>query len=251
MHEKKEIEESEEAWWIRPLLTLVCLAVVGALSLTRWLWEKGRQWFNGRRVHDGRTMARQEPEEEEQPQEPNEETDIEKVNMQWQIVRLEVAIAEKDEYLKEVTEEKDRMMNEYLRFADMNVNLRGQLDELREENLGLTNRLLRGGGSRDEKEEEIRRLNEEAKRMKEANELLKARIGEVKQHANTMVKQSLDGVKFAMDRKRWFITQTGECYHAQDCHFIANRAVRQIKPCSHCVSETMRAVTESSTNQTT
>ena len=201
-HERKENEDNEETWWIRPLLTLVCLAVVGALSLTRWLWEKGRQWFNGRRVHDDGSMARQEPEEEEQPQEPDEEMDIEKVNMQWQIVRLEVAIAEKDEYLKEMTEEKDRMMNEYLRFADMNVNLRGQLDDLREENLGLTNRLLRGGGSRDAKGEEIRRLGEEVKRMKEANDLLKARIGEMKQEANTMTRQSLNEVKFVMDRKR-------------------------------------------------
>ena len=55
MHEAKENEMNDESWWIRPLLTLVCLAdclaAIGALSLTRWLWEKGRQWFNGRRVH--------------------------------------------------------------------------------------------------------------------------------------------------------------------------------------------------------
>ena len=141
VHETKETQE-EEAWWIRPLITLVCLAMVGALSLTRWLWEKGRQWFNGRRVHNDRNVEGEEPEEEQQPQQMEDETDIDKVNTQWQIVRLEVALAEKDEYLKEMTEEKDRMMHEYLRFADMNVNLRGQLEDLREENFGLTNRLL-------------------------------------------------------------------------------------------------------------
>ena len=35
-----------------------------------------------------------------------DETDIDKVNVQWQIVHLEVAIAEKEEQMKEVTEEK-------------------------------------------------------------------------------------------------------------------------------------------------
>ena len=242
VHEIKETQE-EEAWWIRPLITLVCLAMVGALSLTRWLWEKGRQWFNGRRVHNGRNVEGEEPEEEQQPQQVEHETDIEKVNMQWQIVRLEVALAEKDEYLKEMTEEKDRMMHEYLRFADMNVNLRGQLEDLREENLGLTNRLLRRGGGHDEKEQEIQRLDEEIKQLKEVNVLLKARIDEMNQASNSRLKESLDGVKFEMERKQWMMTHSGECYHSETCSHVANRAKKVIRPCPYCVPTTMRAVT--------
>ncbi|CAK9062295.1 unnamed protein product [Durusdinium trenchii] len=172
----------------------------------------------------------EEPEEKQQPQQVEDETDIEKVNMQWQIVRLEVALAENDEYLKEMTEEKDRMMHEYLRFADMNVNLRGQLEDLREENLGLTNRLLRRGGSHDEKEEEIQRLDEEIKQVKEVNVLLKARIDEMNQASNSRLKESLDGVKFEMERKQWMMTHSGECYHAETCSHVANRAKKTIRP---------------------
>ncbi|CAK9025335.1 unnamed protein product [Durusdinium trenchii] len=185
----------------------------------------------------------EEPEEEQQPQQVEHETDIEKVNMQWQIVRLEVALAEKDEYLKEMTEEKDRMMHEYLRFADMNVNLRGQLEDLREENLGLTNRLLRRGGGHDEKEQEIQRLDEEIKQLKEVNVLLKARIDEMNQASNSRLKESLDGVKFEMERKQWMMTHSGECYHSETCSHVANRAKKVIRPCPYCVPTTMRAVT--------
>ena len=46
-------------------------------------WKTSPQWTDD--------VEGEEPEEEEQPQQVEDETDIEKVNMQWQIVRLEVA----------------------------------------------------------------------------------------------------------------------------------------------------------------
>ena len=112
---------------------------------------------------------------------------------------MEVAIAEKDEYLKEMTEEKDRMMNEYLRFADMNVNLRGQLEELRQENAELHGRLQRRSGDQDDKVMEITRLEEELKLCQESMALWKKRVEEATNECNGKVKEHLDGVKFVMD----------------------------------------------------
>ena len=73
--------------------------------------------------------------------------------------------------------------------------------------------------------------------------LLKARIDEMNQASNSRLKESLDGVKFEMERKHWTMTHSGECYHEETCSRVANRATQAIRPCPYCVPNTMRAVT--------
>ena len=50
-HPEVEEEENDEAWWIRPLITMICLASIGALSLARMAIEAMKTWCLGRRVH--------------------------------------------------------------------------------------------------------------------------------------------------------------------------------------------------------
>ena len=106
---------SDEAWWIRPLITMICLASIGALSLARMAIGVMTTWWHGRRSHEepieenenegdvnvvARPLVRNETNTDEvQRAHLRQNEDEEKVNMQWQIVRLEVAIAEHEEKL--------------------------------------------------------------------------------------------------------------------------------------------------------
>ncbi|CAK9007507.1 unnamed protein product, partial [Durusdinium trenchii] len=120
--EEEDEGHDDEAWWVRPLVTMLCLALIGALSLARLAMDGLRAWLNGRRAHEeiieekqderergqaGEPRVRNEEETmAPQPSEPWQEEDQEKVNMQWQIVRLEVAVAEQDEKLEEVRQDR-------------------------------------------------------------------------------------------------------------------------------------------------
>ena len=95
------------------------LAVIGALSLARFALDGVRAWLNGRRASEGIIEEKQDERERGQAEEPrvrNEtqvmapqpseswrEEDQEKVNMQWQILRLEVVVAEQSEKLTETS----------------------------------------------------------------------------------------------------------------------------------------------------
>ena len=83
-------------------------------------------------------------------------------------------------------------------------------------------------------------MEEDLKLCRDSVVLWQRRVRE----CNEKMKEQMNSVKFVMDRKRWFLSQTGECYHSENRHHVANRAMRQIRPCSYCVPDTMRAVTE-------
>ncbi|CAK9080671.1 unnamed protein product [Durusdinium trenchii] len=163
-----ETEENEgtDTWWVRLLITMICLASVGALSLARMTLQTVQTWCSRRRGHQQPVQRQGEDEEEDdadgphvrrglqedtsQHEEPHYENDPEKVNMQWQIVHLEVAVAEQEERLKEAREERDRQAREVVRMYNMCSELRFELEAVKEERDKTQKKAIRIAGTDDE-----------------------------------------------------------------------------------------------------
>ena len=135
IQEGEDEGQEDESWWVRPLVTMLCLAMIGALSLARLAMDGMRAWLNGRRTHEEIIEKKQNEREHDQagephvrneeevltpqPSEPWQEEDQDKVNMQWQIVRLEVVVAEQEEKLKEIRQDRDFQYREVVQMYNM------------------------------------------------------------------------------------------------------------------------------------
>ena len=160
-HETEE-NEGTEAWWVRLLITVICLASVGALSLARMAAQMLQAWCSGGRGYqqpvqqqggvgdndaDDPHARREVQEVTTQPEQPHYENDPEKVNMQWQIVHLEVPVAEQEEKLKETRDERDRQSREVVRMYNMCAELRFELEVVKEERDEARKKAIRVAGN--------------------------------------------------------------------------------------------------------
>eukprot|EP00913_Durusdinium_trenchii_P014129 g13262.t1 len=188
-----ETEENEgtDTWWVRLLITMICLASVGALSLARMTLQAVQTWCSRRRGHRQPVQRREEEEDADDPhvrrgvqestdqqEEPRYENDPEKVNMQWQIVHLEVAVAEQEERLKEAREERDRQAREVVRMYNMCSELRFELEAVKEEKDKAQKKAIQVAGTDDERAQEMERMAEDVARAWEMVELWKKRVTE-------------------------------------------------------------------------
>ena len=246
-----ETEENEgtDTWWVRLLITMICLASVGALSLARMTLQTVQTWCSRRRGHQQPVQRQGEDEEEDdadgphvrrglqedtsQHEEPHYENDPEKVNMQWQIVHLEVAVAEQEERLKEAREERDRQAREVVRMYNMCSELRFELEAVKEERDKTQKKAIRIAGTDDE----------DVVRAWEVVEVWKKRVTACQRQGQDELRDRLQEAKFILDRKLWHVGKTSSCYHEAGCGHLANSAsIRSLKPCAHCIPEAMGTV---------
>ena len=171
------------------------------------------------------------------------ENDLEKVNMQWQIVRLEVVVAEQEERLKEAREERDRQTREVVRMYDMCSELRFELEAAKEEKEKAQKRAIQVAGTDDERAREMESMAEEVARAWEVVEVWKKRVTECQRQEQDELRDRLEEVKFTLDRKLWHIGKTSSCYHEHGCgHLVNSTSVRTLKPCAHCIPDAMGTV---------
>ena len=252
-----ETEENEgtDTWWVRLLITMICLASVGALSLARMTLQAVQTWCSRRRGHRQPVQRREEEEDADDPhvrrgvqestdqqEEPRYENDPEKVNMQWQIVHLEVAVAEQEERLKEAREERDRQAREVVRMYNMCSELRFELEAVKEEKDKAQKKAIQVAGTDDERAQEMERMAEDVARAWEMVELWKKRVTECQRQGQDELRSRLQEAKFTLDRKIWNIGKTSVCYHQPGCGHLVNSTVKTLKPCAHCVPEAMGTV---------
>ena len=163
--EERDDGQNDESWWVRPLVTMLCLAMIGALSLARLAIDGMRAC--GRRTHEeiieekqderqhgqaGEPHVRNEEVWTSQPSESWQEEDQEKVNMQWQIVRLEVVVAEQEEKMKEIRQDRDIQYREVVRMYNMCSDLRFELENVKEERDNAVRKVTRFSGRERERE---------------------------------------------------------------------------------------------------
>ena len=216
-------------------------------------------WFNRGRGHQhpvqrqgeveeredaGDPHVRREPEEAAgQPEEPHYENDPEKVNMQWQIVHLEVAVAEQGEKLKEAREERDRQTREVVRMYNMCSELRFELEAVKEERDEARKKAIRAAGTDDERAQEMEKMAEDVARAWEVVEMWKKRVTECQRQGQDELRERLEEAKFTLDRKVWYVGRTSSCFHEQGCgHLVNSTCVRALKPYTHCIPDAMGAV---------
>ena len=256
-------DQDDESWWVRPLVTMLCLAVIGALSLARLAIDGARAWWNGRRVHEGTIEEIIEEKQDErdhgqavnphvrnedemrapQHEEPGQEEDQEKVNMQWQIVQLEVAVAEQEEKMMEIRKDRDIQHREVIRMYNMCTDLRFELENVKQEKEEAVRKANRLGGTDDERAHEMERLAEDNVRAWEVVEIWKNRVKEVEREAAANLAEVRRAAHFTLERKEWQVTRTGSCYHSHECsHVVNNTGVKFLKPCAYCVPPTIGAV---------
>ena len=61
--------------------------------------------------------------------------------------------------------------------------------------------------------------------------------------ANTVVREKLGSARFTIERKEWWVTRTGGCYHTHDCsHLAQTSSAKAIKACAHCVPSAIGGV---------
>ena len=70
IQEGEDEGQEDESWWVRPLVTMLCLAMIGALSLARLAMDATRAWLNGRRAHEEIIEEKQDEREYGQAGEP-------------------------------------------------------------------------------------------------------------------------------------------------------------------------------------
>ncbi|CAK9116129.1 unnamed protein product, partial [Durusdinium trenchii] len=109
--------------------------------------------------------------------------DEEKVNMQWQIVRLEVAIAEHEEKLTDARRDRDLQAREVVRMYNMCSELRFELENVKEERDEAKRKAIRLAGTDDEKAMEMERMAEDTAKAWEVAELWKKRSKETENEA--------------------------------------------------------------------
>ena len=163
--------------------------------------------------------------------------------MQWQIVHLEVAVAEQEERLKEVREERDRQSREVVRMYNMRSELRFELEAVKEERDEARKKAIRVAGNEDERSQEMERMAEEVARAWEVVEIWKKRATECQMQGQGELRGRLEEAKFTLDRKVWYVGRTSSCFHVQGCgHLVNSTCVRTLKPCTHCIPDAMGAV---------
>ncbi|CAK9026497.1 unnamed protein product [Durusdinium trenchii] len=237
VQESENEDQDDESWWMRPLITMLCLAMIGALSLARLVIDGARARWNGRRINEetieekqdesdrGQAVTPHVRNEDEsgtlQPEEPWQAEDQEKVNMQWQIIQLEVAVAEQEEKMTEIRRDRDIQSREVVRMYDMCTNLRFELEKVKEERDNMMMKLTGSKDTDDEHAVEMARMAEDCARAWEAVELWKKRSKEILTQANEVVKEKLESTRFTLERKEWWMTRTGGCYHTHDCSHLA------------------------------
>ena len=164
--EAKDENEDDESWWVWPLVTMLCLSMIGALSLARLAMDGVRAWLSGRRAYEEvieekqderRPKQADEPlvrSEDEliatQPEEPWQEEDQDKVNMQWQIVQLEVVVAEQEEKMKEIRKDRDVQHREVIRMYNMCSDLRFELENVKEDRDKMMAKMTGSSGTQEE-----------------------------------------------------------------------------------------------------
>ncbi|CAK9030826.1 unnamed protein product [Durusdinium trenchii] len=212
VQESENEDQDDESWWMRPLITMLCLAMIGALSLARLVIDGARAWWNGRRINEetieekqdesdrGQAVTPHVRNEDEsgtlQPEEPWQAEDQEKVNMQWQIIQLEVAVAEQEEKMTEIRRDRDIQSREVVRMYDMCTNLRFELEKVKEERDNMMMKLTGSKDTDDEHAVEMARVAEDCARAWEAVELWKKRSKEILTQANEVVKEKLESTRF-------------------------------------------------------
>ena len=261
--EAKDETEDDESWWVRPLVTMLCLSMIGALSLARLAIDGVRAWLSGRRAYEEVIEEKQNEQWQEQadvprersedemtvpqPEEPWQEDDQEKVNMQWQIVQLEVVVAEQEERMQEIRRERDLQQHEVVRTYNMCSELRFELENVKEERNRLLAERTGSGGTEEEHAAEMKKMADDCARAWEAVELWKKRAKEIMVQANEVVREKLGSVRFTLERKEWWVTRTGGCYHASDCsHLTQTSNVKTIRPCAHCIPAAIGGVSDCS-----
>ena len=163
--------------------------------------------------------------------------------MQWQIVHLEVAVAEQEERLKEVREERDRQSREVVRMYNMRSELRFELEAVKEERDEARKKAIRAAGTDDERAQEMEKMAEDVARAWEVVEMWKKRVTECQRQEQDELRDRLEEVKFTLDRKLWHIGKTSSCYHEHGCgHLVNSTSVRTLKPCAHCIPDAMGTV---------
>ena len=252
VQEAEEESQPDESWWVRPLVTMLCLSMIGALSLARLAVDGIRAWLNGRRTYEEDIEEKQDEwQQHSQAGEPHvrseemvtppqgeswQEEDQEKVNMQWQIVRLEVVVAEQEEKIEEIKKDRDFQHREVVRMYNMCNDLRFELENLKEERARTTMKMTGSSGTEDDHVAEMEKMAEDCARAWEAVELWKKKAKEVMIQANEVVREKLGSVRFTLERKEWWVTRTGGCYHTHDCsHLSRTSNVKTIKPCAQCI----------------
>ena len=169
--------------------------------------------------------------------------DEEKVNMQWQIVRLEVAIAEHEEKLTDARRDRDLQAREVVRMYNMCSELRFELENVKEERDEAKRKAIRLAGTDDEKAMEMERMAEDTAKAWEVAELWKKRSKETENEAKQQMTELLQNTRFTLERQHWHMGRTSTCYHHEGCGRLANSAtVRTMKPCTHCIPDAIRAV---------
>ncbi|CAK9019475.1 unnamed protein product, partial [Durusdinium trenchii] len=207
VQEAEEESQPDESWWVRPLVTMLCLSMIGALSLARLAVDGIRAWLNGRRTYEEDIEEKQDEwQQHSQAGEPHvrseemvtppqgeswQEEDQEKVNMQWQIVRLEVVVAEQEEKIEEIKKDRDFQHREVVRMYNMCNDLRFELENLKEERARTTMKMTGSSGTEDDHVAEMEKMAEDCARAWEAVELWKKKAKEVMIQANEVVREKL------------------------------------------------------------
>ena len=127
----------------------------------------------------------------------------------------------------------------------MRSELRFELEKVKEDRDNLMAKMTGYGGTQEEHAAELEKMAEDCARAWEAVELWKKRAKEIMIQANEVVKEKLGSVRFTLERKEWWVTRTGACYHTNDCSHLAQTSnAKTIKPCTHSIPLAIGGVTE-------
>ena len=129
--------------------------------------------------------------------------------MQWKIIQLEDYIADQVQRLKEEKEDKEMWAQQALKRGDEGVDLRGQFYELQlhEKYTATMRKLKRVSCTEDEKTREMKRLEEDAERAKQAASLGlgERQVEDVNKETNEWVLEQMGRARFALERKEWAV----------------------------------------------
>ena len=238
MHERNEASV-EEDHWSKVFVTVMCLAMLGALSLAWWIREAWLSWFEVKSVET----------EEMQTQTENEEVENEKDD---EIKRLQQMIKEKDVHLLvERRTKEDWMRNAEARKDEVQQTLDNE-KMWKERYYGMMTDMQEERQKCEMLQAELQRQADQMNEMRKAAEvdrrrgtIWKERAEEAKAFLSEARKgpspHEMEVRKNKVERLKWCVTPYGDKYHKKDCTMIKGQ-YREYGPCACCVTDTIRAV---------
>ena len=150
--------------------------------------------------------------------------------MQWQIIHLEVAIAEQEEKLNDARRDQNLQAREVVRMYNMCADLRFELENVTNE--------------RDEAKKKPEQKMSEQGRWKEWQKMPQ-RLGKSRNYGRREQKNVSKKLKRRWSRRCEQLVSHSVCYHQPRCGHLANSAAtKMLKPCAHCVPDAIGAALE-------